>query len=299
MNAEQLPHLETFAKAAERSSFTAAARDLGLTQAAVSQRIQTLELVLKTPLFHRQGGHVLLSDAGRCLYDYAQRILTLHRDAIREIAGREAPLSGELSLAASSVPGEHLLPELLATFRDKHPYVQVRASVTDTEQVIQLVEKGQVHLGLVGGRRDCPHLEFRRFASDQLVVIVGADHVWAKRKTIPLAAFLEQPLIVREAGSGSRACLEQELARHGKAWHDVHVAFELGSNEAIKDAVVRGMGAAVLSSRVVEKELKSKKIHAVQVQGLTLTREMSIVWDQRRVLPICARQFLDQVHPAA
>lgn len=299
MNAEQLPHLETFAKAAERSSFTAAARDLGLTQAAVSQRIQMLELALKTPLFHRQGGHVLLTDAGRCLYDYAQRILELHRIAIREIAGRESPLSGELSLAASSVPGEHLLPELLAAFREKHPYVQVRASVTDTEQVIQLVEKGQVHLGLVGGRRDCPHLEFRRFATDQLVVVVSADHAWAKRKSVPLAAFLEQPLIVREAGSGSRACLEQELIKLGKSWHDLHIAFELGSNEAIKEAVLRGMGAAVLSSRVVEKEIQSKKIHVVQVQGLTMMREMSIVWDQRRVLPIPARLFLDQINAAA
>jgi LysR family transcriptional regulator, low CO2-responsive transcriptional regulator len=103
----------------------------------------------------------------------------LHREAIREIAGRESPLSGELSLAASSVPGEHLLPDLLAKFRDKHPYVQVRASITDTEQVIQLVEKGQVHLGLVGGKRECPHLEFRRFASDQLAVVVSAEHPWA------------------------------------------------------------------------------------------------------------------------
>jgi DNA-binding transcriptional LysR family regulator len=299
MATDQLPHLETFAKAAERSSFTAAARDLGLTQAAISQRIQALELVLKTPLFLRQGGHVLLTDAGRSLYDYAQRILLLHREAIREIAGRESPLSGELSLAASSVPGEHLLPDLLAKFRDKHPYVQVRASVTDTEQVIQLVEKGQVHLGLVGGKRDCPHLEFRRFASDQLAVVVSAEHPWAKRKNIPLTAFLEQPLIVREEGSGSRACLEQELGQLGHAWHELHIAFELGSNEAIKEAVVRGMGAAVLSSRVVEKEIQAKKLHVVHVQGLTLTREMSIVWDQRRVLPIPARQFLDQLNGAA
>src|SRR5882672_6117542 len=147
MSAEQLPHLETFAKAAELSSFTAASRALGLTQAAVSQRIQSLEQVLKGQLFHRQGGHVLLTDAGHRLYAYAQRILALHREAIHDITGRETPMAGELTLAASSVPGEHLLPELLANFQERHAHVQVRATVTDSKNVLNQVEHGQVHLG--------------------------------------------------------------------------------------------------------------------------------------------------------
>src|ERR1700730_12503930 len=129
MDAEQLPYLETFAKAAELSNFNAAARVLGLTQAAASHRIQALEQALKESLFPRQGGHVLLTDAGRCLYTYAQRILALHREAIQEITGREAPLTGELLLAASSVPGEYLLPDLLSQFQERHPHMQIRASV--------------------------------------------------------------------------------------------------------------------------------------------------------------------------
>src|SRR5437899_7083151 len=116
MDKDQLPHLETFARAAELSSFTGAARDLGLTQAAVSQRIQALEQSLGVPLFARQSGHVMLTDAGRRLYEYAQRILALHRAAIDEITGQPTPLTGALSLAASSVPGEQLLPDLLAAF---------------------------------------------------------------------------------------------------------------------------------------------------------------------------------------
>src|SRR5262245_24750135 len=112
----QLPYLETFAKAAEWSSFTGAARMLRLTQAAVSQRVQALERPLATPSFKRQGGRVLLTEAGQKLYEYAQRILDLHRQARREITGRDAPIGGELTLAASSIPGEHLLPALLSLF---------------------------------------------------------------------------------------------------------------------------------------------------------------------------------------
>src|SRR5438876_42621 len=110
MSTEPLPHLETFAEAAERGSFTAAARHLNITQAAVSQRVQALERELGVPLFRRTGGKVELTDAGRRLHDYARRILDLHHEARQEVTGIDAPVAGELAIAASSVPGEHLLP---------------------------------------------------------------------------------------------------------------------------------------------------------------------------------------------
>lgn len=298
MDADQLPYLETFAKAAELSSFTAAARALGLTQAAVSQRIQTLEQALKCPLFQRTSGHVLLSEAGRQLYDYAQRILELHRQAIQEITGRAAPLSGELTLAASSVPGEYLLPELLAKFQERNPHLQVRATVTDSREVLEQVEQGHVHLGLVGGRSDSPHLEFRPFAHDELALIVATTHPWSGRKRVTLAQLMTQPLIVREVGSASRSCLEQALTLVGKSLRDLRVTLELGSNEAIKEAVLRGMGAAVLSTRAVHREVEAGKLHVLQISGLTLSREMLVVWDRRRVLPIPARLFVDLLNAA-
>jgi LysR family transcriptional regulator, low CO2-responsive transcriptional regulator len=295
MSTNQLPHLETFARAAELSSFTAAARALGLTQAAVSQRIQALEKALKGPLFQRQGGHVLLTESGHRLYGFALRILELHAEAIQEITGQKAPLTGELTLAASSVPGEHLLPNLLALFQERHPHIQVRASVTDSHEVLQQVDQGHVHLGLVGGKRESAHLEFRSFADDTLALLVPATHPWAGRKRVSLAQLAAQPLIMREAGSGSRSCLEQAMAAAGKSLHDMRVTLELGSNEAIKEAVLRGMGVAVLSTRTVQKEVQTGQLHMLQVNGLDLSREMFVTWDRRRVLPIPARLFLDVI----
>jgi DNA-binding transcriptional LysR family regulator len=239
-----------------------------------------------------------LTDAGHRLYAYAQRILALHREAIDDITGRETPLAGELTLAASSVPGEHLLPDLLAALQERHPHIQVRASVTDSKNVLNQVEHGQVHLGLVGEKPDSPHLEFRCFADDTLVLIVPATHPWAAKKRVALAQFMQEPLIVREAGSGSRSCLEQALTGAGKAVRDLRVTLELGSNEAIKEAVLRGMGVAVLSERTVQKEVQSGKLHALQINSVPLTREMFVTWDKRRVLPIPARLFLDLLGPA-
>jgi DNA-binding transcriptional LysR family regulator len=296
-SAAALPHLETFTKAAELSCFTAAARVLGLTQAAVSQRIRALEQSLGLSLFHRQGGRVLLTEAGQRLYPFAERILGLHDQARAEVTRHKAPLAGELTLAASSIPGEHLLPALLADFRQRQPHIQIRVTVTDSQVVLKQIEQGKADLGLVGGKSDSPHLEFRSFACDEMVVIVPAAHPWRQRKRVRLAELCQQPLIVREAGSGSRWCLEQALAHVGRSAADLQIALELGSNETIKEAVLRGLGCAVLSTQVVTKELHAGTLHALTVSGLPLQRDIFVVWDRRRVLTIPARLFLDQLEP--
>jgi DNA-binding transcriptional LysR family regulator len=288
----QLPHLGTFSKAAELSSFTAAAKCLGLTQAAVSQRIQALEKMLDVPLFRRQGGRVLLTEAGQRLYDYAQRILALDDEARQELAGqKKPPISGSLALGASTIPGEHLLPALLSIFHERFPRIGVKAEISDSMKVIAQVERGLVSLGLVGSKTDSPHLEFRHFATDRMVLVVPPDHAWTRRKAVSFRQLCQQPLVLREAGSGLRHCFEKELARLGKSLADLQVAVELGSNEAIKEAVLRGLGLAVLSSYAVEEEVRAAKLVALKVANLHCDREMFVVWDRRRVLSAPARAF--------
>jgi DNA-binding transcriptional LysR family regulator len=297
MNSDQLPHLETFARAAELGSFTATAQALGLTQAAVSQRIGALEQVLKVALFHRQGGRVFLAPAGQRLYPFAQSILSLHQEAREAVTGQKVPVAGELVLAASSVPGEHLLPAVLSVYHDRYPHIQVRASITDTATVVQQVEQGLAQLGLVGGQRDNPHLIFSCFACDRMVLVVPVAHPFATQDEVSLEQLCQQPVILREVGSGSRWCLEQALTRAGVSPRNLHVALELGSNEAIKEAVHQGLGLAVLSTHVVQKEVQSGHLRALEVKGLDLQREMYTVHDQRRGLPIPARLFLDLLGP--
>jgi DNA-binding transcriptional LysR family regulator len=297
----QLPYLETYSKAAELSSFTRAARVLRLTQAAVSQRVQALEKALDTPLFKRQGGRVLLTDAGQKLYDFAQRILDLHRQARQEITGQDFPVSGELVLAASSVPGEHLLPALLSVFGQKYPHVRVRATVSDSMGVMAQVERGEVSLGLVGRKADKPHLEFRYLASDRMVLVVPAGHPLSKQKKVTVAQLSRYPLVLRGSGSGLRHCFEKSLEKAGRSLTDLRVALELGSNEAIKEAILRGVGVAVLSTLAVQKELQAGRLHALAVSGVHCDRDMLIVQDRRRVLPFPARLFLLflETHPIA
>src|SRR5712692_3765904 len=200
-NDRQLPYLETFSKAAELSSFTATAKAWGLTQAAISQRIQALEQMLGASLFHRQGGRILLTEAGQQLYSYAQKIFELHRSARQAITGRKLPISGELFLGASTIPGEYFLPAILSTFHKKFPLIEVRASVSDSINVIRQVERGDIQLGLVGRKTDCLHLEFRSFAHDRMVLVVPIKHPWSNRRKVSLKQLCQQPIILRETGS--------------------------------------------------------------------------------------------------
>jgi DNA-binding transcriptional LysR family regulator len=295
----QLPHLETFSKAAELGSFTGAAKSLGPTQAAASQRIHALERSLGLPLFHRRGGRVLTTDAGRMLYDYAQRILDLHQEARREVTGREAPVGGELLLAASSIPGEHILPALASQFGRRYPHLRLHASVSDSTAVIRQVERGEVSLGMVGRKADGAYLEFRHLASDRMMLIVPPGHAWSRRKRVSVEQLCGPPPILREVGSGLRHCFETSLERAGLSPADLWVVLELGSNEAIKEAVLQAVGLAILSVYALRKELRSGLLHALEIRGIRCDRDMYIVRDLRRVLPAPARLFLAflEAHP--
>jgi DNA-binding transcriptional LysR family regulator len=297
----QLPYLETFSKAAELSSFTGAAKALRLTQASVSQRVQALEKTLGTSLFKRPGGRVLLTEAGQKLYDYAQRILDLHRQARREITGHDAPVGGELPLAASSIPGEHLLPALLSLFGQQYPHLRVRATVSDSMRVLAQVERGEVSLGLVGRKAESPHLEFRYLARDRMVLAVPAGHALSRRKKVSVKQLRRYPVILREVGSGLRHCFEKSLDKAGLSLADLHVALELGSNVAIKEAVLRGVGVAILSTYALQKELRAGRLRALEVTDLHCDRDMYVVYDRRRVLPLPARLLLLflETHPIA
>src|SRR3990172_4956233 len=263
-----------------------------MTQAAVSQHVHTLERELGVSLFRRHGGRVELTDAGRCLYEYAQRILALHAEARQALGQATEQITGELRIAASTIPAEHFLMGLLAEFRKVHPQVHVVADVGDSATVVTAVEHGKVTLGIAGRRLAAPWAEYQLFATDRLVLVVPTDHPWKKPRRISVEQLRTEPIILREPGSGTRACLERALASRNLTLADLNVCLEVGSNEAVKDAVFRRLGVAVLSIRVVQPELSAGRLHEVPIEGLDLTRELYIVTDRRRGLPGPARAFM-------
>ncbi|MFO0964648.1 MAG: selenium metabolism-associated LysR family transcriptional regulator [Gemmataceae bacterium] len=289
----EIPHLETFCKAAELLNFTAAADELHLTQAAVSQRIKGLENDVGHELFERQAGRVYLSEAGRRLYDFAQQILALHRQARLALGQPPEEVAGDLLLAASTIPAEYLLPAILQEYQKRYPKVRVAATVGDSEAVLRLLDEGKVSLVLVGRPGPAAWSESRPFGRDRQVLLVPPSHAWARRERVTVDQVAKEPLIIREKGSGSRASFEDAIARKGRDLSGMNVILELGSNEAIKEAVLRGSGIALLSAFAVRHDVEIGRLTALDVEGLDTGRDLHLVTDRRRILPPAARAFVE------
>ena len=172
----ELPHLSTFLRAAERGSFTDAAADLGVTQAAVSQRIALLEGELRVSLFDRRAGRIALTEAGSGSMSWPGKSSTCTRKLGESLGGFRPSVAGDLPIAASSVPAECYLPALLSSFREKFPGVHVRASVGDSGSVMKEVEKGLASLGLVGQKAEKAEPRIRPIGTDTLVLILAPGH---------------------------------------------------------------------------------------------------------------------------
>ena len=139
-----------------------------------------------------------------------------------------------------------------------------------------MVERGEASLGLVGRKVEGPHLDLRHIGSDRMVLVVPPGHALAGRKSVTVGQLAAHPLVLREPGSGLRHCFEKALERAGRSLSDLRVALELGSNEAIQGAVLRGVGVAVLSALAVRKEVAAGRLVALGIEDLCCDREMFV-----------------------
>ncbi len=290
-----LRRLEIFAKVAELGSFSRAAEALYLTQPTVSEHVRALEDELGVQLLDRLGRGAAVTRAGDLLLGYARRILALAAEARQAVDHFQGRMSGELIVGGSTIPGEYVLPGLIAEFRAKYPDVSIALQIGSSRQVTTWVEEGRVEVGIVGARPANRTLEARELMSDELVIVVGAGHRWAARRGVKLRDVASEPMIVRERGSGSREALEQALKRAGADLGDFNVVAEMGSTQAIKQAVRAGVGIAIISQRAVELECRAKLVACVLIDDLTITRAFSIVTSRERSRSPLAQAFMEFV----
>ncbi|WP_017941407.1 MULTISPECIES: LysR family transcriptional regulator [unclassified Thioalkalivibrio] len=268
--------LQVFLTVARLLSFTRAAEVLHMTQPAVTFQVRQLEEQLDTRLFDRNHNRVTLTDAGRLVQRYAERIFDTYGEleaALRELKGADG---GALVIGASTTVAEYMLPALLGAFRREHPDIGIRLRVGNTESVVVMVEEGSVDLGIVEAPVTHRSLQVQPCLVDQLRLIVPTDHELAGRDSVSVADFIERPFICREEGSGTREVIMEYLGRAGYDRNSLRGCMELGSSEAIKGAVVAGMGISVLSEAVVAKELELGELVALPLSP-PLERPISLV----------------------
>ena len=297
-----LRRLEVFVKVAELGSFSRAAQALSLTQPTVSEHVRALEDELGVQLLDRLGRGASTTRAGQLLLGYAQRMLTLSREARQAIDQFQGRLSGELIVGGSTIPGEYVLPALIGQFKAKQAEISIVLLIGDSRQVSEWLDEGRVELAVVGARPSQRTLEARELMADELVVVVAAEHAWARRESVTLAEVQREPMVVRERGSGSREALERALDGGGTSLAAFRVVGEMGSTQAVKQAVRAGVGISLISNRAVEDEIRARQVVALKIDRLAVRRAFYLVTHKERTrspLGLAFLTFLESQFPGA
>jgi DNA-binding transcriptional LysR family regulator len=269
-----LNHLAVFHAVAQAGGMTLGAERLDISQPAASKQVQELERALGVHLFDRIGRRVHLSQAGEILADYARRLFALAREAEEAMADVRAVGRGRLVVGASTTIGAYLLPGVAAAFWRRRPGVELLVEIGNTEQVHRRLAMLDLDVGLTEGFVEEEELDAEVFHRDELVVIAPPGHPLAGKPRVPLSALQEEPFILREPGSGTRAVEERALARLKLP---VRVAMAVGSTEAIKRVVAEGVGLAIVSRLAVHAECAAGALAVLAVAGLRIERPLYLV----------------------
>jgi len=284
-----LQQLKLFESVSRLGSYTRAAEELFLTQPAVSIQIKRLETQTGLPLFEKVGKKIFPTAAGKAMYaasvDILERVDIL-KDSIEELKGE---VKGPLQLSVVTT-AKYFLPNLLGVFLQKYPEVEPKLKFTNRARVIERLMNNDDDFVVMGQIPDDDNLDAKPFLTNILGIVAPADHPLANKKNITLKEIAKQKFLIREIGSGTRYVFDKLMKEHGI---EIEPYMELGSSEALKQAVMAGLGIAVLSLHSVQLERDVNKLTVLDVEGFPIKRRWYAVHLKGRKLSLVARTFLE------
>lgn len=283
--------LRVFMSVVENESVTKASEELNMTQPAVSIQLKNLQDQFDIPLTEVIGRKLYVTEFGRELYQVAETILQQVASINYKTQAFKGMLSGKLKLSVAST-GKYVIPYYLKTFLQKNPGIDLVIDVTNKTRVIESLENNQVDFALISVMPDKLELHQEVLLPNKLVLTAARDAAWATGKKANKHIFDDLPLIFREEGSGTRAVMQQYFQ---KANIIPKVRFELTSSEAVKQAVMAGLGYSIQSVLSIKNELKQKEIKIIPVAGLPLVENWRLVWLSQKKLTVVASAFLTHI----
>jgi DNA-binding transcriptional LysR family regulator len=290
-----LKQLEVFIAVAESGSFSRAAEITYLTQSTVSQHISSLENEFELKLLDRTGKGAFLTEAGKLLLEHAQRVIAEARDvplALNRFRGLEDVV---LKIGGSNIPACYMIPLCVPSFRKQHPGVIISLIQGDSRETLDRLKNEEVEFALVGTRVPEKGLAFTPLSLDKISLVVPAGHPWSEKEFILPEDLVRESFIVREPGSGTDRTLREELTKSGFTPEHLKVSMVLGSNEAVKQAILHGAGISFLSELSVQNECERGEMFLVDIRGLDIYRHIYLVTRRARELAPAAKAFIDSI----
>ena len=269
--------IRVFRAVAHHLNFSRAAEELLLTQPAVTQQVKALEDELGVPLFDRSGGRITLTAGGKVLLPLAEQMKEISDQAFAAVAETSGEQAGELAVGASQTIAQYLLPNFIAGFTKAHPRIRIIARSGNTEAMLEALVAHQIQLALIEGPDRRKNFNIEPFFQDDMVLVVPTNHEWADQE-VDIEALKQQPLLMREFGSGSRRVVEKALVAAGLRKKDLRIQMELDSTEGLLSAVEAGLGVTFVSRWAVRNQLSLGTLKIARVRGLKLSRQFSIAY---------------------
>ncbi|WP_042490425.1 LysR family transcriptional regulator [Anabaena sp. PCC 7108] len=293
MNQATLHQLKVFEAAARHGSFTRAAEELFLTQPTVSMQIKQLTKSVGLPLFEQVGKRLFLTEAGRELFTTCRQIFETIAQFEMTVADLKGLKQGQLRLAVITT-AKYIIPRLLGPFCQLYPGIDISLQVTNHERILERMVNNLDDLYIMSQVPDHLDVNVKAFLENPLVVFAPVNHPLAQEKNIPIEKLVDQPFIMREPGSGTRRAVQSLFDEHGIK---VKVKLELGSNEAIKQAIAGGLGISVLSRHTLLTD--SSEFSILDVQHFPMKRTWYMVYPSGKQLSIVARTYYEYLLEAA
>lgn len=294
MRHSTLRQLEVFETIARLGSFTRASEELFLTQPTVSMQIKKLTDAVGLTLFEQVGKKMYLTDAGRELHQTCRDIFERLAQFEMVVSDMKGLKAGKLRLAVVTT-AKYFAPRLLGMFCQQYPGVEVSLKVSNRERVLERLADNQDDLYILGQPPEEVDAVSQAFLENPLVVLAPVNHPLANKKRIPLKRIAEEPFLSREPGSGTRIATERIFSEQGLK---LKIRMELGSNEAIKQAIIGGLGISVLSRHTLALDAPMGQLAVLDVQGFPIERQWYYAYPSGKQLSIVAQAFLGYLQQA-
>ncbi|MBI1767680.1 MAG: LysR family transcriptional regulator [Bacteroidetes bacterium] len=273
---------EVFLEVARQLSFTKASQVLFISQPAITKHIQQLEEQYKTSLFERKGSSIILSEAGKILFDFLLKAKAIEKQLAYEIGTLrdQAHVKGDLKLGASTTVALYIVPPILSGFRAKYPDVRMSLLNRNSENVLKALLDHEIDLGIVEGKNKMAHVHSQPFLTDEVIPVCSNRSYLAKKGKISIEEIKSIPIVLRERGSGTLSTVKQALSNHKIKLSDLKISMRLGGTEALKNFVLADESLGFLPMRAVAKEIASGDLVRVYIEGLTAVRQFYFVQRQ-------------------
>lgn len=284
-----LRQLQTFETVARLLSFSRAAEEMYVSQPTVSKQIKLLQEEIGLPLLDQIGKKLYLTEAGKELYATCGEWINTWGRYEQTVADLKGMKQGRLKISAVATT-KYFLPRILGSFCQQYPGIDVSMEVLNRNRVLERLSGNEDDLYVMGVPPEDASVVAEAFFENVLVIVAPVDHPLAQRKRISLKTLAKEPFILREPGSGTRLLLENIFKEHKLA---LNMRMELGSNEAIKQAVAGGLGISLLSKSTLNLDPSQKEMTTLNVQGFPLKRDWYVLHHKDKHPSVVAQTFLD------